>query len=264
MVLTLIRRILLIAFIGMVIIGSILLLNFSPNNPTWRRYSSGVVDVNGSPADIGIEGENMLARDLRLPVTNERASNTVCVCNIRYEGTAPPNSCNVCSIYSEQVSNYRIPDFVTNNYIAESKNARQLAVSHSRDFQQIQEMTAAAKEAGVPVWIYVRTESYVDDEYNKLAGSTGGGVIRYFREPTYTDPVDQIARILLIIGGSGIAVILGWEVWRWLRSETPNETDESVDVIDEAVDTIDETEGFMRRIERLSRKEIDKKDDRKR
>ena len=82
---------------------------------------------------------------------------------------------------------------------------------------------------------------------------------------TFFDPLDQIARILLIIGGSGIAIILGWEIWRWLRSETPDpDPEESVDAIDEAIDTIEETEGYMRRVERLSRKEIDKKDDKKR
>ena len=65
--------------------------------------------------------------------------------------------------------------------------------------------------------------------------------------------VTVIGAILFIIGGIGVFV--------WLR--TANHVDGEIDSsesIDEAADTVDETENFMRRVERLSRKELDKPD----
>ena len=66
--------------------------------------------------------------------------------------------------------------------------------------------------------------------------------------------VTVIGAILFIIGGIGVFV--------WLR--TANTVDTEIDgseSIDEAADSVDETETFMRRVERLSRKELDKRDD---
>jgi hypothetical protein len=258
-----VRRALLTCCIVVILVGIVLLLNLTAPNPTGRRYSGDTVDLDASSTDKGLQGENILATDLNLWVTNERSTNPVCICNSRFEGTVPPGStCGVCVAYSESVSNFRIPDFVTNGYFAESKNARDLIVSHARDYEQIQEMAAVAEEINQPLWIYVRTETYVDHEYFNLARSTGGDVVYYFRDTLYVDPVDQIARILIIVGASGAVLVLGWEAWRWIQSQTPDEPEEDIDAIDEAADdTVDETENFMRRVERLSRKELDKPDD---
>jgi hypothetical protein len=67
--------------------------------------------------------------------------------------------------------------------------------------------------------------------------------------------VTVIGAILFIIGGIGIFV--------WFRTADNADTElDSNDAIDEAADdTVDETETFMRRVERLSRKELDKPDD---
>jgi hypothetical protein len=257
-----VRRALMTCCVALILVGIVLLLNFTAFNPTGRRYSGQTIDLNASSNDKGLQGENILATDLNLSITNERSSSPVCICNSRFEGTIPPNStCSVCVAYSESVSNFRIPDIVAGGYFAESKNARELAISQARDYEQIQEMAAVAQEINQPLWIYVRTETYVDREYRNLARSTGGDVVYYFRDPLFVDPVDQIARILIVVGASGAVLILGWEAWRWIQSQTPDEPEENVDEIDDTVDTVDETENFMRRVDRLSRKELDKPDD---
>jgi hypothetical protein len=264
MSLTLIRRILFISFLTLIVVGLVLLSGFTFSNPTWRRYSSGVIDLNASSEQKGLAGELILGNDLNLLYTNERSTNPTCICNIQYEGTVPPAQCYVCVGYSESVNNYRIPDFVADGFIAESKNAQTLVVSQDRNYEQIQEMAAVANVINRPLWIYVRTNTHVEHEFIEIARSTGGDVVYYFRDIHYTDSFDPIAKILLIVGGSGIVLILGLEAWRWLHSQTPDDPDEGADAIDEvddAVDVVDETENYMRRVERLSRKEIDKRND---
>jgi hypothetical protein len=80
----------------------------------------------------------------------------------------------------------------------------------------------------------------------------------------FSDLIDQIARILLLIGGSGILILLGWDAWRWLRDAPTFDDEADMDDMDETINRVDEAEEFMRRVERLSRKEIDKNDDRNR
>jgi hypothetical protein len=80
----------------------------------------------------------------------------------------------------------------------------------------------------------------------------------------FSDLIDQIARILLLIGGSGILFLLGWDAWRWLRYAHTFDYEADMDDMDETINRVDEAEEFMRRVERLSRKEIDKNDDRNR
>jgi hypothetical protein len=256
-----VRRAVMTYCVALILVGIVLLLNFTAFNPTGRRYSGQTIDLNASSSAKGLQGENILATDLNLSITNERSSSPVCICNSRFEGTVAPSGCSVCVTYSEAVSNFRIPDIVAGGYFAESKNAERLVTSQTRDYEQLQEMAAVAQEINQPLWIYVRTETYVDREYRNLARSTGGDVVYYFRDPLFVDPVDQIARILIVVGASGVVLVLGWEAWRWIQSQTPDEPEENVDEIDEAVDTVDETETFMRRVERLSRKELDKPDD---
>ena len=66
--------------------------------------------------------------------------------------------------------------------------------------------------------------------------------------------VTVIGALLVIIGGIGVLV--------WLRTTQDDTTPtDNENVIDEATDTLDETENYMRRVERLSRKEIDKRND---
>ena len=68
-----------------------------------------------------------------------------------------------------------------------------------------------------------------------------------------------IGLLLLLI--SGIALFVFYRPW--IKDEHPTHSDSS-DTLNNTIKKLDETEDYMRRIERLSRKEIDRKNDKKR
>lgn len=259
--LTLNRRILIIPPLICIIVGIVLLLNFAAPNPTGRRYSSAVPSQQASTTgnQDWREAEIVLERDLGIPF-NDNADTRQCICNVGSENGTPPGRCNVCLMPPVRISqNYTLPDFVTRDLIIDSKYVATFSID-----AQIEDFIAAAQETNREVWIFVRINTNFSTATQSRIQATGGDIVPYFVDDGYSDPINQIAKILLLIGGTGIVLILGWEAWRWLYNPSPDEPDEdvdSVDSVDDATDTVGETESFMRRVERLSRKEIDKRDD---
>ena len=184
----------------------ILLLNFTAPNPTGRRYSSAipVTTGQGSAQTIGLSGESVLALDLKLP-RNDQADQRQCICNSTY--TPPVNECRVCFARTEVVDNYRRPDFVGANFIAESKNSQNLLYT-GREVDQIRDYAAAAQSVRLPLWLYVRVNTLVAPEFTELVRSTRGDVVYYFTVAGYADPVDLLASRLLIVVLISLALLI--------------------------------------------------------
>ncbi len=197
-------------------VSIILLLNITAPNPTGRRYSSQMPLTTGQ-ADgqaIGSSAELILSTDLRLPNNNE-ADQRQCFCKNQ---VANGKECNVCFPVNDLQSDYRIPDFIAPNFIAESKNARNLLYT-GREFDQISDYAVAAKVLKKPLWVYIRVNTYVDPDFYQIVTETGGGVVPYFSVPGYSDPVDDAAGKSGLV--SGVLVIGGfWLEWRGLRGRT--------------------------------------------
>ena len=210
------RRIGIVLSVIVLAISLVLLLNFTAPNPTHRRYSSLTPKMGSqfTANAIGLDGEEILAADLHLP-RNDVTGQTHCICNTDYAGS-PPGRCTTCFVLSEQVMNYRIPDFIGSTFIAptfiaDSKNVISL-IQNSEDFQQIQEYTAVARAYRIPLWLFVRVDSRIDPEFTALAERTGGGVVYYFTVPGYVDPVDAVAAVG---GGLSVLFLLGVSASAW-------------------------------------------------
>jgi hypothetical protein len=170
-------------------ISILLLLNMTAPNPTGRRYSSLPPLTVGDGKQIGASAEWILARDLRLP-NNNAADQRQCICG---SGRRTPADCNSCvHSLSAMGSSYRIPDFISPHFIAESKNRSNLMYS-GREVDQLQDYALAALMLKIPLWVYVRVDTPVAPEFIALVESTGGGVIRYFTTEGFVDPVDRAA-----------------------------------------------------------------------
>ncbi len=210
MVIFLRRLVLAAAVIGMVICV-VLLLNFTAPNPTHRRYSSEtVLTTEAARGDaIGAEGERILTRDLDQPNNNDR-SQRLCICGTGT--THPPAECQVCITHVQMVLSYRIPDFVTDDYIAEVKNRVSLSVNERSIYNQLRDYAAAADNLGIPFWLFVRTNTRVPDEIDRLVEATGGDVVYYLAVPGYSDPVDRAAGRGLAACGAAAAGLLLWEL----------------------------------------------------
>lgn len=204
------RRFVMLAAALVLVLCIVLLLNITAPNPTGRRYSSEMplTTGEGNAGQIGGDGERILAHDLRLP-NNNLPDQRQCICGF---SSGVPGGCNLCLAHSPQVGNYRIPDFVGAGYIAEAKNVRRLLVTHDRDFQQIGEMAAAAREAGLAFWLYVRADTVLDPAYFALMDGLRGGIVYYFAVPGYLDPVDQLAQVGLLSALVLIALMILWEL----------------------------------------------------
>jgi hypothetical protein len=205
------RRILiLIAFI-LILISSILLLNFTASNPTGRRYSSEtpIITGQGSPEDIGLSGKRVLAKDLRLP-RNEQEDQRQCICS-NPNGT--PNRCRVCVASTGLIAGFRIPDFIGSDFIAESKNRQELPYS-GYEVNEISDYALAARAMSYKLWVYVRVNTLVDPRFIEIVESTGGGVIHYFTVSGYVDPVDRASQTGLLIGLPIFSMSVLWEIMR--------------------------------------------------
>lgn len=253
------RRIILSFCLVLIAILSIawLVLLFAAPNPTHRWYSSEILNVDTtSNQERGLQGEYLLAQDLGLDrPTNERSNNAVCVCGIQFTGTTP-SQCSQCAVYTADVSNYRIPDFVTTLYIAEAKNRFSIAASDTDTLAQVTEMVAAARALQLPFYLFVRINSAIDPVYYDLARSTGGDVIHYF----LVDPYDTrlvfeqaLPNIILVL----LVVAAGVLVVGYIINNRPKRPADSIDEIDKAEDSVEETEEFMKRMERLSKRSKD-------
>jgi hypothetical protein len=191
-----IHRLAFLIAVILLIIAVVLLLNITAPNPTHRRYSSQIPLTTGqSTANaLGLDGERILAADLGLP-RNDEPDQLQCVC--RDPGFSDKRNCRVCLAYSPISSTYRRPDFVGSDFIAESKNARNLYYE-SRDLDQITDFAIAARELKKPLWVYTRVNTIIDPQFESVVNATGGGVVRYFGVPGYVDSVDMTAQSLLL------------------------------------------------------------------
>ncbi|MBC8100703.1 MAG: hypothetical protein H7Y11_14780 [Armatimonadetes bacterium] len=199
----LIRRVVIFLAMLTLIVYIGVLLNFTDSNPTGRRYSSAMplTSGQGDSQEIGASGVAILARDLNLPL-NDAPDQLQCVCGSGYTTALPNKQCRLCVSSTPLLSrgNYRRPDFVTRDFIAESKNVQQL-VYESRDFEQIQDYATAARALGRPLWLYVRVNTQVDLRFTFLVIDTGGGIVRYFSVPGWEDGVDREAKHAIAISG---------------------------------------------------------------
>lgn len=256
----LLRRLLLSASLLTCLIAFILLLNITAPNPTGRRYSSVAPATTGGGQFIGDEGEAALALDLRLP-NNNNPDQRQCVC--AENSTASGGQCRVCiaQVPLQSPGGFRIPDFVTPSYIAESKNRRVLLISDYDIVAQLSDYAAAARTLRIPLFVYVRVNTDVSPEITQLIASTGGAVVPYFTVPGYIDPVDETARNLLIIAAPILALTALWElsarrtVPSLIRTPaTPTSPKPSVKV--------DDAEAFARRARERQQSRADREDSR--
>lgn len=197
------RLAMLLVLIG-IIVCIVLLLNMTASNPTGRRYSSAAPATTGLSQDIGQEGERILSKDLGR-TRNEDPGQRQCLC-----GPAAPadsTTCNACVLTLTTIATYRIPDFISSDYIAEAKNRKSLPLSDRELWSQLSDYAEAAKALDVPLWVFVRKDSEVDAEYYDLVEATGGGIVRYFTIPGYEDPTDRDAERGLAGCGAVFAVL---------------------------------------------------------
>ncbi len=182
------RFILLCAFIGTVVCV-LRLLNCTASNPTHRRYSSKTPPLTGNSNNIGAGAERILAKDLGV-----RHNESQCVCL----SNPGPSICTACIVNLSIDGSHRIPDYVGPGYLAESKNVKGLEYRGDDRFQ-IEAFVLAAQKRHIPLWVYVRVNTVVDQEYFELVESTGGGIVRYFTVPGYEDPVDRASKKWLLV-----------------------------------------------------------------
>lgn len=251
----------------LVMVGAIvLLLNFTAPNPTGRRYSSEMpmTSGQGSAQEIGLEGERILARDLRL-ADNNAPGRSLCICSTTRNGEVP-SACSVCVVDIDLKGEaYRIPDFLSPMLIADSKNVKLFHIVPS-DLNQIEDYAVAASALGVPLWLYMRVDTEVKQVIYDLAASTGGGVVHYFSVPGWVDPIDHAARIALLMGSGGLLFGIVWPLRRirWRRQQpapTPMpDAKRRKDPVQKAMRSVSELESFTRRTEEHKRLEIDEGD----
>lgn len=204
---------LLLLAVGIAIICVVLLLNVTAPNPTGRRYSSAMPLMRGQAGAqaVGADGERILGIDLRLP-NNNVSDQRACICGKASDSNN--RSCNACLAVVTSISNFRIPDFVSDTFIAESKNEQNFLYT-GREVSQINDYVIAALLMKRPLWVFVRVDTQVAPEFSRLVESTGGKVVPYFTVPQYVDPVDSVAKRGLLV--SGIATLgIGWLYWRFL------------------------------------------------
>ena len=209
------RRILLLFALLFFVISIILLLNITAPNPTHRRYSSEMPLTKGSANEIGSDGERILSNDLHLP-NNNSTNQKQCICG----SSSAKGRCNVCIAQVPMIASYRMPDFVSDTFIADSKNEQGLLyMANKHDTDQIQDFVIASLLTNRRLYIYVRQSTVVSPEFVQLVESTGGAVVTYFTVQGYVDPVDDTARKSGAASGFLLAGI-GWLEWRSLRKRS--------------------------------------------
>lgn len=248
------RRLLLLISLSALIFSSVLLLNFTASNPTGRRYSSQIPSQTSRGRDGG-DAERILSIDLDVP-HNHTSTIRQCVCNPQYADNPPRQNCDVCTVLSEGVSNYRVPDFFTDTYIAEAKNYAPRSDIYGSNRDQIDAFLAMAHYLQRPLWLYVAVDSQVTPEVQYLIEQTGGGVVFYFTVPGYVDPVDDgatkgVVASTLSIGVLGFAEVVS----RRPRRKAP------ADVVEKTRQTVDTAEEFARRSKERVRIQVEIEDE---
>jgi hypothetical protein len=202
----------------------VLLLNRTSPNPTYRRYSSiktiATSDTT-NPKTVGDSGEAALAIDSKLPNNND-ADQKQCICG---SPARKPPSCNSCAIYYSGITaSFRIPDFMNEGLILESKNRVVLDADDHDLLNQLADFSTAATLSHRQLWIYTRVDTQVDDAYYQLAKATGGDVVPYFtRDGLPPDPVDAGSLGSLAASGMLVGLCFNTEV-RYRRQRMQNRT----------------------------------------
>lgn len=223
----LLRRLGLLLAIGLLVTSFAISANINVQNPTGRRYSNQhpLRTGDGTAQEIGADGERVLASELGIP-NNNQAGQLQCACNEFRYAQAPPNNCNACFGYSTNIDNFRIPDFVAEDYLAESKNVRELLAVQgngetTRDYLQIRDLADVAIILELPLWVYVRVDSDVDSAYADIVNPTGGGIVYYFAYEGYKHPANQLAQTIGIVAIFSIALLGAWELTGRKSQESP-------------------------------------------
>jgi hypothetical protein len=250
------RRFLLLVFALLIIFSLVLLLNFTAPNPTGRRYSSETPLTSLRGRDGG-DAERILALDLGVP-NNNSAESTQCICSSDdYSETTLPAQCNIC-VFSPDVENYRVPDFVTDAYIAEAKNYAPISGDvYEANRDQFDAFMAMANELDLPLWVFVAVDSEVSPEFRASVEATGGGIVAYFTIPGYVDPTDQIANVVLRVSGGAFVLLLVWEGLALIGFTPTMPKRAPDDPHGKAARKVDTTEQFLERAKESTRRKID-------
>lgn len=224
-----------------------MVVNITAPNPTGRRYSSQPVPFGGYTNNyIGYEGEKVLSADLRLP-NNNSSGQTVCLCS----STGIPNGrCRSCW-YSIKLGATRIPDFVSEWFIADSKNTSNLYPERG----QLEDMGTAALAKARPLYVFVRINTVVDSNLEQQIQSTGGGVIRYFRnQADYQDEWDRLGQISIVVGSVVLMIVIALKALPYVRItvKMPRSADRK------AQDTMDSAEDLMRQARESAQPTLDR------
>ena len=206
------RRVFVLLSLLMLFVSVFLLWFMGAAHPTGQRFSSQIVDTTASAAVIGQSGEQVLSAELGLPINPLNGGQCVCA-----EGNSVPNQCGVCFVRSPEINNFRVPDFVGQGFIADSKNVRRYPPTYERDFAQLRDFVSAARVLGVPLWIYVRVDTLVDPQMHALVAQTGGAIVPYFRtSAAYVDVFDWAGHVLApLMLPASLLILLGVFIVQW-------------------------------------------------
>jgi hypothetical protein len=163
--------------IAVMIVGAVLLLNFTAPNPTGRRYSSDTPVLSGSSNEIGASAEIILSHDLGVP------KNTT-----NFDGV--------------------IPDFITEVSIIESKNCAALPCENRGQFERL---LILSQTTGRELWVYTRIGTRIPDDMQAAVVNTGGSIVPYFVVPPYRDATDSAAILIIGVGASVSSFFVVWE-----------------------------------------------------
>jgi hypothetical protein len=135
-----------------------------------------------------------------------------------------------------------------------------LLYTYEDQVEQIGDYVLGARALGRPLWLYTRVNTQLSPEFHRLVESTGGGIVPYFTVPGYADPVDQAARIVLLVSGIGLGLLLLWErlEYRWTRQDRPPRRPRSQAAA--AARAVSNAEAFMRVTEERERFKGDMED----
>ncbi len=85
---------------------------------------------------------------------------------------------NTQKYFVEGMTKPRIPDFITDTYIADSKFYKNSTLSSN---EQLRDFVRLAKDENKPLYIYITQNAHVTDEALDLIRSTGGDIKRVFK-----------------------------------------------------------------------------------
>ncbi len=247
------RRLLIVVGLVGMLLCLIMLANITAPNPTGRRYSSTPINLGLDAQGKGQQGEAILAAALHLP-NNNAPDQRKCFCNRQ----RPGGQCRICVAVEQLSSTYRRPDFFADRFVAEVKNVDGLLYDYTDQLGQIADYARGAKVLGVPLWLYVRTDSQLDPEFYSLVESTGGGVVHYLTVPGYVDPIDRATTYGLIIIGVIVVLMTAWELASRhvpVRNPAPKPNSRQPTLVDTAED-------FIARAKNRAQRTIDTEDSR--